>query len=188
MTARAVHWHEGMFIRPHHFQAAQRHALHLGRRGGKWDVHHNWGLRDVALDTEALANYRCVVRGLSARLRDGTAVVIPEDGELAPVDLKGALEEAPAVTAFLAVPVVNLSKANVSGDGAGDGARYRVDAQELEDENSGVNPQPVLVRLLNVRLLLSTDDHTGYEVLPVARFVKSSQAGARPQLDVTYIP
>lgn len=188
MTARAVHWHEGMFLRPHHFQAAQRHALHLGRRGGKWDVHHNWGLRDVALDTESLANYRCVVRSLSARLRDGTPVVIPEDGELAPVELKRALEEAPGVTAFLAVPVVNLSKANVSGDGTGDGARYRVDAQELEDENSGVNPQPILVRLLNVRLLLSTDDHTGYEVLPIARFEKSSQAGARPQLDVTYIP
>ena len=25
MTTRAVHWHEGMFLRPHHFNAAQQH-------------------------------------------------------------------------------------------------------------------------------------------------------------------
>jgi type VI secretion system protein ImpJ len=177
-----------MYLRPHHFQAAQRHAQHLDRRTGKWDVHHNWGLREGALDTDALANYRCVVRSLAGRLRDGTAVVIPEDGDLAAVDLRPALEEATGVTVFLAVPVVNLSKANVSGDGTGDGARYHVDSQELEDENTGVNPQPVLVRRLNVRLLLSTDDHTGYEVLPVAHFEKSTEAGARPQLDTAYIP
>jgi type VI secretion system protein ImpJ len=46
----------------------------------------------------------------------------------------------------------------------------------------------VQVRLLNVRLLLSTDDLGGYEVVPVARVEKSQRAEAVPQLDVTYIP
>src|SRR4051812_45954590 len=98
MTTRAVHWHEGMFLRPHHFQAAQRHLAQLETRGQKWDVHYNWGLRSIELDLDALANYRCVVRGVQARLRDGSAVAIPEDGLVPAVELKEAFEQANFVT------------------------------------------------------------------------------------------
>src|SRR5581483_8681683 len=87
MTARAVHWHEGMFLRPQHLQAAQRHTAHLSTVGDKWDLHYNWGLRDIDLDLEALANHRLVVRSLRARLRDGTLVSVPEDGLLPAVEL-----------------------------------------------------------------------------------------------------
>ncbi len=188
MTARAVHWHEGMFLRPHHLQAAQRHAEHMARRGEKWDVHYDWGLRAVDLDLDALANHRFAVHALRARLRDGTLVDVPEDAVLPALDLKPALEQTRAVTVFLAVPVVNLGKANAAAGTPADGARYLLDTQELEDENSGVNPQPIQVRLLNVRLLLSTQDHTGYEVLPVAQIEKSPRADAAPQLGNAYIP
>ena len=43
------------------------------------------------------------------------------------------------------------------------------------------------VRLLNLKLLASTQHQTGYEVLPIARVEKSQQAEATPQLDETYI-
>jgi type VI secretion system protein ImpJ len=188
MTTRAVHWHEGMFIRPQHFQAAQRFWAHMADRGEKWDIHYNWGLRSIELDLDALANYRGVVRSLRARLRDGTLVSVPEDGLLPDLDLKGAFERDTTALLYLGVPVLHLGRANVSADGPHEGARYVVDTQELEDENTGVNPQPVQVRLVNVRVLLSTQDHTGYEVLPIARIQKSARAEATPELDTTYIP
>src|SRR5438445_2046472 len=173
MTTRAVHWHEGMFIRPQHFQTAQRYWAHLVDRNEKWDVHYNWGLRSVELDLDALANYRGVVRSLHARLRDGTLVAVPEDGLLPELDLKTAFEGGNTATLYLGVPVLHLGRANVSGDGPSEDARHAVDTQDLEDENTGVNPQTVQVRLLNVRLLLSNEDHTGFEVLPIARIQKS---------------
>ncbi len=188
MTTRAVHWHEGMFLRPQHFQTAQRHADAIGNRSNKLDVHYNWGLRSVELDHDALANYRLVVHSLSARLRDGTLVSIPEDGLLTAVELKNAFESTHTVTVYLAVPSLHLGRANAATNGTTEGARYVLDTQELEDENTGVNPQPVQVRLLNLRILLSTDDHSGYEVLPIARIDRSMQADSPPQLDVTYIP
>lgn len=188
MTARYVHWHEGMFLRPHHFQAAQRNFFYLSQRGEKWDLHYNWGLRAVDLDLDALSNYRLVVRALRARLRDGTLVSIPEDGALTPLDLKAAFEGNNNVTVYLAVPIANLGKANVAAGGSADGVRYLLDTQDLEDENTGVNPQPIQLRLLNLKLLLSTQDHAGYEVLPLARIEKSQRAEATPQLDETYIP
>ena len=136
-----------------------------------------------------------MVRGLRARLRDGTLLSLPEDGDLPALDLKPAFERSPSITVFLALPLLHIGRANTTDSissaqnaGSGDGARYRLDTQELEDENTGVNPQLIQVRLLNLRLLLSTQDQTGYEVLPLARIEKSPRAEARPQLDEAYIP
>jgi type VI secretion system protein ImpJ len=188
MTTRAVHWHEGMFIRPQHFQTAQRYWAHLVDRNEKWDIHYNWGLRSLELDLDALANSFGIVRSLKARLRDGTLVSFPEDGELPELDLRTAFEGDSTATLYLGVPMLHLGRANVSGDGPADDARFVLDTQELEDENTGVNPQPVQVRLLNARLLLSNQDHTGFEVLPIARIQKSARAEATPELDLSYIP
>src|SRR5262249_21505122 len=90
MTARAGHWNEGMFLRPHHLQAAQRYASAHLHRSSLFDEHYNWGLRSLDIDKEALANHRLVVRALQIRLRDGTIVSVPEDGELPEINLKTA--------------------------------------------------------------------------------------------------
>ena len=36
MTARAVHFHEGMFLQPHHFQAEHRHVTERLDRAVRW--------------------------------------------------------------------------------------------------------------------------------------------------------
>src|SRR5262245_61481743 len=182
MTTRAVHWHEGMFIRPQHFQAAQRHWAGLVQRGGRCDVHYNWGLRALDLDADALADHRAVVRSLRARLRDGTLVAAPEDGAVPALDLRGAFPPGGgATTLLLAVPVLHLGRPTAAAGAAA--ARYRVDTAELEDENTGANPQAVQTRRLNLRLLLEGDDLAGHEVLPLARLRRSARAEATPELD-----
>ena len=188
MSARAVHWHDGMFMRPHHFQAADRYARHLARRDQQWTMHYGWGLCELDLEPDALANHRFAVRALQARLPDGSAVSVPEDGLLPALDLKAALEAAPSVTVFLALPVVNLGKANVPAEGSDEAPRYLLQTQELEDENTGVNPQKIQVRALNLRLLTSQQDHAGFEVLPIARLEKSPGPEGGPELDLSYIP
>ncbi len=188
MTTRAVHWHDGMFLRPHHFQAAARYQTHVANRVEKWDVHFNWGLRGIEIDLDALANFRFNVRSLKARLPEGTPVELPEDGILPALDLKAAFEQGPRVTIYLAAPVLHLGKANAAAGADGDGVRYLLQTKELEDENTGVNPQRVQMRVLNLKLLLSTQDHSGFDVLPIARIEKSPRAEASPQLDRTYVP
>jgi type VI secretion system protein ImpJ len=190
MTANAVYWYEGMFLQPHHLQAAERHQAYVTQLGSKWDLHHNWGLRSVELREDALANHRLVIRRLEARLQDGTLVVVrPDDGALPALDLKAALERDPAVKVFLAVPVLRLGRANVCESSDGDDGRYTLDTQEIEDENNGVNQEAVQFRRLNLKLILSaTDEHPGYEVLPIARVEKSAEADAPPRLDNNYIP
>src|SRR4051812_45117238 len=141
MTVRAVHWHEGMFLLPHHFQAAQRHAAAVDARSGKWDHHHNWGLRALDLDADALANHRVVIHALQARLRDGTLVSVPDDGVLSALDLKPAFEAARSATIVLAVPVAKPGRAYASAEPT-DRATFLGESLELEDENTRVNPPP----------------------------------------------
>lgn len=188
MAVRPVNWHEGMFLRPHHLQAAQRYAAHAANLSEKWDQHHNWGLRTIEIDDAALANYQLVVRRLQARMRDGTLVSVPEDGTLDAVDLRDAFGREQTLTVYLAVPVLNLGKANLAANGTVESTRYRVDVQDLEDENTGVNPQGIQVRLLNVKLLLSTQDTSGYEKLEIAQLRRSDRANATPERHPEYIP
>src|ERR1700730_835396 len=132
MTARAVHWNEGMFLRPHHLQAAQRFASEQLHRSSQFDQHYNWGLRSIDIDKEALANHRLVVRGLQIRLRDGTIVTVPEDRQLPEIHLKSAFAAENQVTIFLAVPVVHLGRSNLAGERLVEGGRYLVDLLDLE--------------------------------------------------------
>ncbi|MFQ3594478.1 MAG: type VI secretion system baseplate subunit TssK, partial [Gemmataceae bacterium] len=112
MSVRPVHWDEGMFLRPHHFQAASRFASLELARGDKWDQHYNWGIRRIVIDGDALANHRLVIRRLQARFRDGTLVDLPEDGDVPALDFKAALEKSSSVDLFLALPMVHLGRAN----------------------------------------------------------------------------
>jgi len=69
MRTLPVHWHEGMFLRPHHFQAADRYWADQVRQGSRWDLNYNWGIRRIDIDLPALKNYRFVVNQLQARLK-----------------------------------------------------------------------------------------------------------------------
>ena len=106
---------------------------------------------------------------LEARLRDGTLVGVPEAGPLPELDLKPALESNRKVTVYLGVPVLKSNHPNVATDGPADGMRYYVIIQQLEDENLGVNPQPIPMRRLNLKLLLSTENLAGYDTVPIAQ-------------------
>jgi type VI secretion system protein ImpJ len=188
MARQAVHWHEGMFLTPHHFQAADRHSRELLRQAEDWSHPFDWGLRSVELDRDAVANYSLVLRSCEARFKDGTRVSVPAEVTVDPAELKAALAESGSVTAYLAVPSLHPGRANVEDGPTADGPRYWVDTIELDDENTGAGEHPVQVRRIRARLLLTGQDFTGYEVLPLARIERSAQAEAPPGLNVWYVP
>jgi type VI secretion system protein ImpJ len=188
MSEPAVNWHEGMFLRPHHFQAAGRYFTDQIRQTGRWDVHFNWGLRGIDIDRAALKNYQFVVHRLEARMRDGTIVRVPEDGTLTPIDLRAGLDRQNPLTVNLAIPAVQVGRANLGQDT--EGTRFRVYAPRdgVPDENSGQNPRPVQFRVPNLRLLSGAQDASGFEVLPIAQITRSAKAEAVPEMFEPYIP
>lgn len=188
MASRPIHWHEGMFLRPQHFQVADRNARESLRDSEDWFHPFNWGVRSVEFDREAFGNYSAVLRSCEARFKDGTKISIPADGTVDPVELRNALAGSGSVMLYLAVPTLQAGRANVEETPTANGPRYWVDELEITDENTGSEEQALLVRRTRARLLLSTQDHTGYEILPLARVERSAQLEAPPQLDIDYVP
>jgi len=183
MAVRPVHWEEGRFLRPHYFQAAQKETTYETHLSDRWNQHYNWGLRSIDLDLVALANHRFVVRSIQARFPDGTMV---EESSLPVLDLNQIMEKPKTLMIFLAVPMAKNGK-NVGEEGS----RYALVRESRTDENDGKNPQELLFRRLNLRLLWSAPerrDHPDFMTLPIACIKKSDRMEAVPEIDTEYIP
>lgn len=188
MRTLPVYWHEGMFLRPHHFQASDRFWTDYTRQSSRWDQPYNWGLRRIDIDRDALKNYRFVVTGLQARMRDGAIVRVPQDCNLAPLHLNTAFEGNDQVEVLLAVPTLEVGRQNVGGANEDD-KRFRVESDNrVPDENDGKNERPVQFRRMNLTLLLGGQDTAGYETLPIAALTRSTQGDTAPILNRAFIP
>jgi type VI secretion system protein ImpJ len=199
-------WYEGLFLRPHHFQALERHWTEQAATARQWDFPFHYGLQALEFSPEALANHHFEVHRLHARMRDGTIVALeagqePDRLDLHEalrdaaietqklgVDLQQAFEHEPTIRVFLAVPRVKLGRANVQEGQADGDSRYSRAAITVQDENRSGHEQELQFRRLNAKLLLSTQDCSGYELLPIAQIKRASDAAARPQIDPEYIP
>src|SRR4029079_5704886 len=71
-----VHWYEGLFLRPHHLQAADRYWTELVQTTSRWNCAYDYGVYAFEFSKEALANHQLDVQVLKARLRDGTMVYL----------------------------------------------------------------------------------------------------------------
>lgn len=190
MNDHSVHWSEGLFISPHHFQLAERRLREEMGLAQQWHVGYAYGLRSIDIDREAISNWRVSIRSIHARLRDGTVVRFPEDSILPPLDIpKSALRSSQErVLVYLAVPRLQLGRKNSDIPRSDSVCRYSIDHQELEDENQAGNPIVVDVRWLNARLLLGENELAGYEALPIMRLRLGAVAEAPPEIDPEYIP
>lgn len=184
-----VLWSEGMFLRPHHFQASDRYWGELIATGNRFDHPCGYGISRLAVNIESLQNNVLDLVGLSARMKDGT-VLECESGHVDSVDLDTRLANASppkAVQVFLAIPQDADGQANTASSPTAT-KRYLSFQRELADEIRGENRQNVPSRRLNYRILLSTDDCSGFHLLPLLQLLPSSDTPGKYRVDPDYFP
>lgn len=186
MSSDAVFWHEGMFLRPHHFQASDRYWHDQMHVSSRFDVYYNWGLRSLEYNQEALKNFRFEVQRLHCRLRDGTLIRIPQDGVVAPLELRDKLVGSQPLEISLAVPSYQPTRSNVGS--LEDTARYQKNVVKVADENKEQNERDVHYRRLNMQLCTNDKDMAGFDIIPLAKVVRSSQSDGLPMMDSKFIP
>jgi len=188
-----------LFLQPHHLQTMQRRAQESvwdeRRIGLAWPV----GLIESRISTDALENMLVRFDKLRAIMPSGQEVWFPETSDLPPLDIKKEFERStqPFVVE-LGVPLWYPTRGNAieSGAAAGGGATdwrvkrlYRIAETPRPDENTGENAQPVLVRRVNARLLLPSDDRTDMETLPLVRVMHTTgKDGGKPGIDQSFVP
>lgn len=185
MSQLPVAWLEGMYLRPHHFQASDRHWNNQLTRAIAWNLPFAYGFETLSINEAAIAAGEFELLKCSVLLRDGT--LIEAGHELGRISLKQALAVQPQVRISVILPrlrpagVPNLSQAQ--GDVS---CRYVEVRDEPVDENEGANPEEVILRRPALRLCLDSEVDPGiHESLPVARVLRATPS---PRLDPDYCP
>lgn len=191
MRNPAVNWAEGMFLRPHHFQAADRFWEEVVSHNVSFSSPYAYGIQRVTISATALANGSLEFGSLRARWKDGT-IIAQEDNHVERVELKERLDVAALgnqpVTAYLAIPILQEGQANVAINASGGLQRYVEFRRSTDDESVGGNRQEIALKRLNYRVLFSHEELSGFELLPIARLVKSDADDGHYLLDSNYFP
>jgi type VI secretion system ImpJ/VasE family protein len=187
-----LHWSDGQFLQPHHFQYMQRQSGEYSRHDRSLSLLYPYGLIDFELDREALSGSRIVVRHFSALMASGQEISAPGNCVLSPLDLTPALEQNPnELTIYVALPLWTEFDANLAEDnGVSEKRRYRAQRKRVRDENSGDNEITLVTRRLNARLVTDLDDTKDMELLPLVKLsvLSHDRSGNALAVNEKYIP
>ena len=87
-----VHWHEGLFLQPHHLQWAQRQSAESAAELRRTLTPYPSGLVEARVSTDALENFLVRFDKLKAVMSSGLEVSVPDTADLPPLDIKKAFE------------------------------------------------------------------------------------------------
>jgi type VI secretion system protein ImpJ len=187
-----VHWHEGLFLLPHHLQRLQRSLGDRDSAERRLNWAYSYGLIEARLSSDDLENMRIRFDYLHAIMPSGEEVRFPRDAELPALDIKQAFEARGRFVVYLGLPLWFDARANCVSPGQTVDTRakilYRVVETEVADENTGENAKAMLQRRINARLLLEDDDRSDLEVIPLLRVTRAAgEDVGLPQQDPEFV-
>lgn len=186
-------WHEGMFLTPHHFQQWDRYYEQLLHERVRAVNPFGWGVTEVRLDPEDLANGLVRIVALQGVMPDGTLMRISptdsENGSFVPprsIDrwFPPSLDH---LDLFVGIPTERLAGPNwVLDESAGTAPTRYVGARaSIADLNSGEKREILLARE-NFRLLFSGEEATSFITLKVSELERGS--GEKVAIRESYVP
>ncbi|MEK6701967.1 MAG: type VI secretion system baseplate subunit TssK [Planctomycetota bacterium] len=194
-----VHWHEGLFLQPHHLQMLQREGIDRAASERRLAWPYPYGVVEARLSPDALENLIVRFDRLRVVTPSGLEIDVPGNTDLPALDIKQAFQRsAENLTIGLAVPLWDALRANTvepapAGRGRVDDTRvkrlWRLSETKRPDENTGESTQDVIVRRVNARLVIQGDDTTDMEVIPLLRVVHGTgEQGGQPKRDSRFLP
>jgi len=196
MMDTEIHWHEGLFLQPHHLQKLQRNLIDRFGAERRLAWSYPYGVIDAELSRDDLENFRIRFTRLSVIMPNGIFLRFPENAELSTLDIKRSFHShSRGFMVYLGIPDWFEQRPNViqgtSVAGERIKLRYRVPElpEEVYDENTGKNPKPLLMRRYNAVYLLDDDDDTDMVKIPLLRVIPDvSREEPVPRPDPEYVP
>lgn len=182
-----VAWQEGLFFRPQLFQQQDRYFEKYAHMRAAPLSPFFFGFSQFALDLEALALGKVIVKSAAGVFADGTPFDAPGNTPLPPP--LTVLPEHLDQVIYLAVPVRLPNCEETTFENTADSlARYLVFDTELRDTNSiGLAPEPVQLSNLRLRLVPGKELGDAWIGLALTR-VKTIRADGSIELDDTLVP
>ena len=190
-----IHWHEGLFLQPHHLQIMQRQTQSDVRSARSLFNPYCFGVVNCKLDPDSLADGRIRFESLRVIMPSGEEVSYPGNANLPALDVKAELARSSGpLDILLAVPLWTKSRANSFREGERADPRIKLlhipeEVRDVADENTGENPQTVYIRKVNARLVLKAEDLSDMESIPLLRIIRATgDDSGKPRQDPQYVP
>ena len=185
-----VVWSEGMFLTPHLLQQQDHYYESLLNSRLKPLGSFCWGLAELELDREVLANGQVTIIRCNGILPDGLPIQIP-DADVPPETRSIKAHFVPTadrLDVYLAIPVDRAGSVNyrMAGGVGGRPLRYQAELVHVSDETSEGNELEIPIARKNFKILFtgeSLDDSTWIKIAEVARTPSGSFV-----LEDSYVP
>ena len=187
---RKIVWNEGMLLTPHHFQQWDNYHEELLNSRVRSLLPYEYGVLDLQINREAVANGNFQIINCHAVLPDGLMINVP-DAEAVP-DLRQVGNhfhpEAEKLGVHLAIPARKMGEANFQANGVKGGAnlRFLQEAAMVKDETSGTNEQPLAYAKSNLRIIFDDEVRDGFTSMKIAELMRTPTGQLKINED--YIP
>ena len=187
---RKIVWNEGMLLTPHHFQQWDNYHEELLNSRVQSIMQFEYGVLDLRVNNEAIANGNFQITNCRAVLPDGLMINVP-DAEAVP-DLRPVGNhfpvEAEKLGVHLAIPAKKAGEANFQASGAaGNGnLRFLQEGAMVKDETTGSNEQPLAYAKSNLRIIFDDELRDGFTSIKIAELERTPTGQLK--LSETYIP
>lgn len=182
-----VVWSEGMFLRPQHFQQAERHIEFLIQHRARLLSAHYWGFKLLEIDEDALALGVVSIRRAEGVFPDGTVFSIPEHTS-SPIELDVPLDIRSSKICLAVAPLREGMPSVAFERNSEVAARHIAQNVEVEDCNTIGGPAAeIQIGELLMRLVVESQVPAGWSKIGVMRIVER-QANNVIVVDNDYIP
>jgi type VI secretion system protein ImpJ len=170
-----------MFLSPQHFQAQDLYFEDLIHSRFTASHFANYGVTEIQIDAEALANGLFKLTSARGVMPDGETFDMPGSDQL-PASRElvrhwPSTEE--TLDVYLSLPERRINARNVTLPGQHDGSgpadtRYVSETRMMPDDNQGMDERPVQLGQKTFRLLFGTEFRDGYSSLRIAQLERSA--------------
>ena len=129
-----VAWSEGLFLRPHHLQQADRYQEHLLQARTAFITPYPWGFSELEIDRDLAMQGKCGLRRAAGVMPDGTPFRFPGDSPSpAPIVVN---EQSVGATLWLVMPMAQPNTRESDSEESESGARYVIRPETLIDSSA----------------------------------------------------
>jgi len=185
-----VAWSEGMFLTPHHFQQWDRHHEDLLARRLRISEPRGWGVSELKINEDALANGEFIVTRCAGVLPDGLIVDVP-DLDPAPKSRQigpAFASKQETMGVYLGSPLVKPGNPACRLDAAPTDrpSRYVGKSAMVPDANTGTNEREIASAVKDLRILFESEPLDDYVTIKIAELGRT--ATGTYTLKPAYIP
>jgi type VI secretion system protein ImpJ len=187
---RKIVWNEGMLLTPHHFQQWDNYHEELLSSRFRSAVPFDYGVLEIQISREAIANGNFQLTSCHAVLTDGLVINIPDTDSIPDLRQVGNHfhPEIEKLGVHLAIPALKVGEANFQANGVklNSNIRYLQEGSLVRDETSGTNEQPLSLAKSNLRIIFDDELRDGFTSIKIAELERTSTG--QLQISETYIP